>query len=690
MKKFELHSPYKPTGDQPEAIRQLTEGALNGTPAQTLLGVTGSGKTFTIANVIANLNKPTLVLSHNKTLAAQLYSEFKGFFPENAVEYYVSYYDYYQPEAYIASTDTYIEKDLAINEEIDKLRLAATSALLSGRNDVIVVSSVSCIYGMGNPAAFYENVIELKVGRRLALNVLLRRLVDSLYTRNDAAPRSGNFRVKGDTVDVYLAYADEMIRITFWDDEIDGIEEIDALSGMRMATFDEYKIYPANLFLTSKETQELAIRKIQDDLVEQVELLQSQGKALEAKRLNERVSYDIEMIRELGHCSGIENYSRYFDGREPGTRPYCLLDFFPDDFLIVIDESHVSVPQIGAMYGGDRSRKESLVNYGFRLPAALDNRPLTFEEFHELAKQVIYISATPAEYELAESEGVVVEQVIRPTGLLDPPIEVRPADFPIDDLMEEIRKRMERDERTLVTTLTKRMAEELTGYLLKNGVQTAYIHSDVDTLERVRIMEDLRKGIYSVLVGVNLLREGLDLPEVSLVAILDADKEGFLRSHRSLTQTAGRAARNINGRVIMYANKITPSMQQTIDETERRRMKQLHYNEVNGITPRQIRKAIDGNELAQLKKTADTADIAPAPLKGYAAQEEVPVSQAAEPLAAYGKKAAGKSGTVATESVEQRIERLKKQMKEAAARLDFILAAQLRDEMLLLEKQSKQ
>ncbi len=561
MNRFILHSAYQPTGDQPEAIQQLVAGASSGAPAQVLQGVTGSGKTFTIANVIAQLNKPTLVLSHNKTLAAQLYSEFKGFFPENAVEYYVSYYDYYQPEAYIASTDTYIEKDLAINEDIDKLRLAATSALLSGRKDVVVVSSVSCIYGMGNPSAFYENVIELKIGRQLSLNELLRRLVASLYSRNDVAPSAGNFRVKGDSVDIYLAYADDIIRVTYWGDEIDGIEEIDAESGARIDVFEEYKIYPANLFLTSKDTQELAIRQIQDDLVAQIADFEACGKTLEAKRLKERVEYDIEMIRELGHCSGIENYSRYFDGRSPGTRPYCLLDFFPEDFLIVIDESHVSVPQIRAMYGGDRSRKESLVNYGFRLPAALDNRPLTFDEFHEMAKQVIYISATPADYELQESEGVVVEQVIRPTGLLDPPIEVRPTDHPVDDLMEEIAKACEADERVLVTTLTKRMAEELTDYLLKNGISTAYIHSDVDTLERVQIMEDLRRGIYSVLVGVNLLREGLDLPEVALVAVLDADKEGFLRSARSLTQTAGRAARNVNGRVIFYAKQITPSMQ---------------------------------------------------------------------------------------------------------------------------------
>ena len=581
---FKLHSDYLPTGDQPQAIAELADGVLSGRHAQTLLGVTGSGKTFTVANVIAKVGKPTLVLSHNKTLAAQLYSEFKAFFPENAVEYYVSYYDYYQPEAYIASTDTYIEKDLAINEEIDKLRLAATSALLSGRKDVIVVSSVSCIYGMGNPAAFYESVIDLKVGRECVLNVLLRRLVESLYVRNDVAPRAGNFRVKGDTVEVFLAYADEVLRITLWGDEIDSIEEIDGQTGHRIARFEEYRIYPANLFLTSKETQEAAIRQIEADLAEQVALFEDEGKTLEAKRLRERVEYDMEMIRELGHCSGIENYSRYFDGRKAGTRPYCLLDFFPkDDFLVVIDESHVSVPQIRAMYGGDRSRKESLVNYGFRLPAALDNRPLRFEEFCDLVPQVIYISATPDDYELADSEGIITEQLIRPTGLLDPPIEVRGTDTPVDDLMEEIRVCISRDERVLVTTLTKRMAEELAEYLLDIGISTAYIHSDVDTLERVRIMEDLRSGNYQVLVGVNLLREGLDLPEVALVAILDADKEGFLRSRRSLTQTAGRAARNVNGRVIMYAQTITPSMQQTIDETNRRRARQQAYNAEHGI-----------------------------------------------------------------------------------------------------------
>ena len=672
MSAFKLHSEYQPTGDQPEAIEALTAGAKAGTPAQVLLGVTGSGKTFTIANVIKNLNKPTLVLSHNKTLAAQLYTEFKDFFPENAVEYYVSYYDYYQPEAYIPSSDLYIEKDMAINEEIDRLRLAATSALLSGRKDVIVVSSVSCIYGMGNPAAFYENVIDLKVGSSIGVTQLLQKLIASLYTRNDVAPKSGNFRVNGDTVDIYLAYTEEIIRVTFWGDDVDTIEEIDALSGYRSATFEEYKVYPANLFLTSKETQELAIRSIQDDLVEQVQKFEEEGKLLEAKRLSERVSYDIEMIRELGHCSGIENYSRYFDGRSPGTRPYCLLDFFPEDFLIVIDESHVTVPQIRAMWGGDRHRKVNLVNYGFRLPAALDNRPLTFDEFHQMAKQVIYISATPDDYELQESEGVIVEQIIRPTGLLDPPIEVRPNDYPIDDLMEEIRQCIEREERVLVTTLTKKMSEELTDYLLKNGIKTAYIHSDIDTLERVRIMEDLRKGTYDVLVGVNLLREGLDLPEVALVAILDADKEGFLRSTRSMTQTAGRAARNVNGRVIMYANRITTSMQQTIDETNRRRAKQIAYNEQHHLKPRQIKKKIKTNQLTELsearqsEKSTTTYDL-----------RQTSTLKAAEDQAVYGKK----------ETYEERHARLEKQMKAAAEHLDFVLAAQLRDELLAIEKE---
>ena len=681
MRAFELHSDYQPTGDQPEAIRQLTQGVKDGEPAQVLLGVTGSGKTFTVANVIAQVGKPTLVLSHNKTLAAQLYTEFKSFFPNNAVEYYVSYYDYYQPEAYIASTDTYIEKDLAINEDIDKLRLAATSALLSGRNDVIVVSSVSCIYGMGNPAAFYESVIELQVGKILSMNSLLNKLTDCLYVRNDVAPKAGNFRVKGDTVEVYLAYADDMMRISFWDNEIDAIEEVDPLTGHRTASFEDYKIYPANLFITSKESVERAIRQIQDDLMAQVALFKEAGKELEAQRLKERVEYDIEMIRELGHCSGIENYSRYFDGREAGTRPFCLLDFFPEDFLMVIDESHVSVPQIRAMYGGDRSRKESLVNYGFRLPAALDNRPLKFEEFHELAKQVIYISATPAEYELEESGGVVVEQVVRPTGLLDPPIEVRDTDYPVDDLMEEIRQSQQADIRVLVTTLTKRMAEELTDYLLKNGVSTAYIHSDVDTLERVQIMSDLRRGVYQVLVGVNLLREGLDLPEVSLVAILDADKEGFLRSARSLTQTAGRAARNVNGKVIMYAKTITQSMQQTIDETERRRAKQMAYNEAHHLVPRQIVKSLDQNALASLsaKGAEQKAQHAGLSLqtKGYAASQN-DYLRAAEPAATYGKQPMDK---------QERIGQLKKRMKEAAAQFDFILAAQLRDELLALEKE---
>jgi len=658
---FKLVSPYRPTGDQPEAIKQLVEGLNADVPFQTLLGVTGSGKTFSIANVVEQVNRPTLVLSHNKTLAAQLYSEFKAFFPENAVEYFVSYYDYYQPEAYLPVSDVYIEKDLSINQEIEKLRLATTSALLSGRRDVLVVSSVSCLYGIGNPEDFTSNLIEIYRGQKIVRNEFLHSLVDSLYTRNEIELNRGNFRVKGDTVDIFLAYSDFILRIMFWGDEIEEIQTVNPINLQVLESFDSYKIYPASIFVTTKERIANAIQHIEIDLAKQVDYFRSIGKNYEAKRIYERVNYDLEMIKELGYCSGIENYSRYFDGREPGTRPFCLLDYFPNDFLLVIDESHVTISQIHAMFGGDAARKQNLVEYGFRLPSAKDNRPLRFEEFEAITPQTIYVSATPADYELGKSEGIVVDQLIRPTGLLDPVIDVRPSLNQIDDLLEEITVRTEKDERTLVTTLTKRMAEDLTDYLTKMGVRCNYIHSDVDTLDRVQILEDLRRGVYDVLVGVNLLREGLDLPEVSLVAILDADKEGFLRSHRSLTQTAGRAARNLNGRVIMYADKMTESMRKTISETNRRREKQLAYNELHGITPTAIKKG-ERNSFANVDPNAYI-------------EPDLSQAIAADPVVQYMSRPA----------LEKAIAKTKKSMQDAAKRLEFLEAAQLRDELIKLE-----
>lgn len=687
---FKLTSKYFPTGDQPEAIAELSEGVLNGAPHQTLLGVTGSGKTFTMANVIQQVKRPTLILSHNKTLAAQLYSEMKSFFPENSVQYFVSYYDYYQPEAYIPGSDKYIEKDLMINEQIDKLRLSTAAALLSGRRDIVVVSSVSCIYGMGNPEDFSQTVVRIKVGQRISRNQLLRDLVDSLYNRTETELSRGQFRVKGDTVDIRLSFEEIQLRVIFWGDEIEQIQTVDPDTGAVLTTLEGFNIYPANIFVSSKERTASAVNQIALDLGKQVEFFHSQGREIEAARLKERVTYDLEMIKELGHCSGIENYSRYFDGREPGARPFCLLDYFPKDFLTIIDESHVTLPQIRGMFGGDRSRKINLVEYGFRLPAALDNRPLKFEEFERLTPQTIYVSATPGDYELQQTEGVFVEQVIRPTGLLDPEIEIRPTLNQVDDLMEQIRQRIDAGERTLVTTLTKRMAEELDKHLLKWGINSAYIHSDVDTLERIRILEDLRNGTYDVLIGVNLLREGLDLPQVSLVAILDADKEGFLRNHRSLTQTAGRAARNVNGKVIMYADKITDSMQKTIDETERRRQKQMQYNAEHGITPTPIGEKAH-NELAEIygekseqanAAARKTSRIAPPqkPVTRTSAsqaprpyiEEEHPAAIAADPVEMY----------MSTDELQRRVEKLKRDMIDAARRTDFIEAAQLRDELV--------